>query len=155
MLDAYIDASYGVHIDGKSHSGMIIALSAGPLFVKSSKQKIVTKSSTEAELIAFSDMCSNVIWCREFLINQGHKMPPARVFQDNQSAIALEEKGTASSERTRHVHIRYFWIKDRIANGEIQVKYLSTSQMIADILTKPLQGDLFVILRDKLLNCKK
>jgi hypothetical protein len=153
-LDAFIDASYGVHADGKSHSGMIIALSAGPLFVKSSKQKIVTKSSTEAELVAFSDMCSNVIWCRDFLTNQGYNMPPARVYQDNQSAIALEEKGTSSSERTRHVHIRHFWVRDRIESGDIQVAYLPTDLMIADILTKPLQGDKFIEMRNQLLNWK-
>jgi hypothetical protein len=153
-LDAFIDASYGVHADGKSHSGMIIALSAGPLFVKSSKQKIVTKSSTEAELVAFSDMCSNVIWCRDFLTNQGYNMPPARVYQDNQSAIALEEKGTSSSERTRHVHIRHFWVRDRIESGDMQVAYLPTDLMIADILTKPLQGDKFIEMRNQLLNWK-
>jgi hypothetical protein len=54
QLDSYIDASYGVHADGKSHSGMVISLSAGPLFVKAAKQKIVTKSSTEAELVSLS-----------------------------------------------------------------------------------------------------
>jgi len=145
-------ASYGAHLDGKSHSGMIIALSAGPLFVKSSKQRIVTKSSTEAELIAFSDMCSNVIWSRDFLLAQGYDVPPARVYQDNKSAIALEEKGASSSERTRHVHIRYYWVKDRIDAKEIEVIFMPTDDMIADVLTKPLQGDKFFALRKKLLN---
>jgi hypothetical protein len=97
-------------------------------------------------------MCSNVIWCRDFLIAQGYNIPPALVYQDNQSAISLEEKGSSSSERTRHVHIRYYWVKDRIANKEIQVVYLPTESMIADILTKPLQGDKFFELRDRLLN---
>ena len=89
VLSAFIDSSYGVHIDGKSHSGMVITLGLGALFIKSTKQKIVTKSSTEAELVALSDMCSPVIWSREFLIAQGEKLPPVQVHQDNQSTMAL------------------------------------------------------------------
>jgi hypothetical protein len=151
-VTAYIDASYGVHEDGKSHSGMAVCVASGPLLVKSTKQKIVTKSSTEAELIALSDMSSNVIWIRDFLIAQGYTLPPARVYQDNQSTIALVQRGSSASERTRHVHIRYFWVKDRIDSNEIKIEYLPTDEMTADILTKPLQGDKFILLRNKLLN---
>ena len=71
-VESYIDASYGVHADGKSHSGTIITLGAGPVYVRSSKQKIVTKSSSEAELVALSDNASHVIWARNFIIAQGY-----------------------------------------------------------------------------------
>jgi hypothetical protein len=152
QIDAYIDASYGVHIDGKSHSGMFISLGAGPVLVKSVKQKIVTKSSTEAELIALSDLCSVVIWTRDFLVAQGEEPPPATIFQDNQSTIALAEKGFSTSDRTKHVKIRYFWVKDRVDSGEIKIVYIPTEDMIADILTKPLQGEKFRQLRMSLLN---
>ena len=54
--------------------------------------------------------------------------------------------------RTKHVNIRYFWIKDRIDSGEIKVIYQPTNDMVADILTKPLQGQQFIDLRNKLLN---
>ena len=120
-LSAFIDASYGIHADGKSHSAMVISLGLGPLFVKSNKQKIVTKSSTEAELIALSDMCSPVIWSREFLLAQGEELPPATVYQDNQSTIALTHNGQSNSDRTRHVKIRNFWIKDREKDGDIKI----------------------------------
>ena len=66
----------------------------------------------------------------------------------------MEEKGTGSSERTRHVHILYFWVKDRIAAKGIEVIFMSTDDMIADILTKPLQCEKIVALRNKLLNWK-
>jgi hypothetical protein len=148
----YIDASYGVHQDCKSHTGAIISLGKGPIFVKSSKQKIVSRSSTEAELIALSDMAGQVIWTRNFLLALGYQPPPATAFQDNQSTMALANKGRSTSERTRHVDIRYFWIKDRIDSGDIVVQYLPTADMLADLLTKPLQGDLFVRLRYLLLN---
>ena len=58
---SYIDASYGVHPDGRSHTGVTISLGKGPIMTKSTKQKIATKSSTEAELIALSDSSSLVI----------------------------------------------------------------------------------------------
>ena len=152
-IHAYVDASYGVHADGKSHTGGVISIGSGAAFVKSSKQKLVSKSSTEAELIALSDMTSNIIWTREFLQHQGYYMNAASVYQDNTSTIALAEKGRSTSERTRHVNIRYFFIKDRISSGDIKITYLPTNEMTADILTKPLQGELFRKLRSKLLHC--
>ena len=124
----------------------------GPFLAKSTKQRLVTRSSTEAEIVAFSDNCSPVIWSRDFLIAQGYDMPPAKVYQDNMSSMALELRGASKSDKTRHVNIRYFWVKDRIDNNEISVEYKPTDEMIADVLTKPLQGKKFTDLRDKLLN---
>jgi hypothetical protein len=89
IIDSYIDASYGVHSDFKSHTGMIIFLGKGIIDVSSSKQKINTKSSAEAELIAVSDKATKVIWSREFLIHQGYNIPPAIINQDNISTISL------------------------------------------------------------------
>jgi hypothetical protein len=151
-LLVYVDASYGVHVDGKSHTGVTISLGRGTVHVRSSKQKIVTKSSTEAELVGLSDSLGQVIWSRDFLVEQGYTMRPADVFQDNLSTMALAAKGRSTSERTRHVHIRYFFVKDRVASGEVCIKYMPTKLMLADILTKPLQGDLFRAMRKELLN---
>jgi len=151
-INAYVDASYGVHADGKSHSGVMIALGAGPIYIRSSKQKIVSKSSTEAELIGLSDACSQIIWCREFLIEQGYEVAAAKVYQDNQSTMALVKKGKGSSDRTKHISIRYFFVKDRVEAGDVNIEYLPTGEMIADVLTKPLQGEPFKQLRKQLLN---
>ena len=110
----YVDASYGVHVDGKSHTGVVISLGRGAVFVRSGKQKIVTKSSTESELVGLSDSVGQTIWTRNFLgpEGQGYKMGPATVYEDNMSTIKLAEKGRSTSERTRHISIRYFFIKD-------------------------------------------
>jgi hypothetical protein len=64
------------------------------------------------------------------------------------------DKGTHTSPSTRHIKIRYFFINDLIRNGELQVEYLPTDEMISDILTKPLQGQKFLQLRRLLLNWK-
>jgi hypothetical protein len=150
----YVDASYGVHQDAKSHSGLIITLGHGPIMTKSTKQKIVTKSSTEAELVAQSDFASEALACQEFLRHQGESIGPAIIFQDNMSTIAMIENGMSRSDRTRHINIRYFWTKEQMDEGKLAVEHIGTDDMIADILTKPLQGEKFISLRRMLMNLK-
>jgi hypothetical protein len=149
---AWIDASFGVHADFKSHTGTVIGFGRGPVYCKSTTQKLNTKSSTEAELVGLSDSTPQVIWTRNFLIGQGYDIGPATVFQDNQSTIALVKNGKSNSERTRHIALRFFFVSDRVSGGEIKLQYLATGQMLADILTKPLSGHLFKYLRAELLN---
>jgi hypothetical protein len=151
-IESCVDAAYGNHADGKGHTGMAIAIGKGAVNAKSTKQKLVSKSSTESELIGMSDSCSQIIWTRDFLTNQGYNMGPANIYQDNLSTMKLAEKGRPTSEKTRHINIRYFFVKDRVDAGELSISYLSTDEMIADVLTKPLQGTLFVKLRNLLLN---
>ena len=67
------------------------------------------------------------------------------------STIRMAENGASVSRRTRHINVRYFFIKERIDNGEVTMSYLPTKEMVADLLTKPIQGHLFVKLRDRLL----
>ena len=79
-------------------------------------------------------------------------MPPATKYQDNMSTIQLIKNGRSNSEKTRHVDIKCFFLHNRILHGDICVKYMNTIDMIADVLTKPLQGEPSRVLRDKLLN---
>jgi KUP system potassium uptake protein len=110
-------------------------------------QKLTPKSSTEAELIGFSDTVGQVIWTRNFLEALGYKMEPATVYQDNLSTIAMIRNGSPTSHRTRHINIRFFFAKDLETRGEINVEYCPTEDMIADFFTKPLQGALFIRMR--------
>ncbi len=151
---AYIDAAYGVHIDGKSHSGAAMMVGDNALVhVKSGKQSIVTKSSTESELVATSDNMNTAFHVRNFIIAQGHDTQPVDLLQDNLSCIALMERGRSNSMRTRHIQIRYFWIKERLEDGEARVTHMSTDLMgPANVLTKPLQGSQFIVERQALTN---
>ena len=147
----YVDASYGVHADGKSHTGSCVVVGdAGAVHCRSSKQHIVTKSSTEAELVALSDSANQAIHVRRFLKGQGYTMGAITIFQDNQSCMVLIERGRSGAERTRHIDIRYFWVKERVDLGEIRVEYLRSEDMYANVLTKPLQGSQFQRERDGL-----
>ena len=152
----YIDAAYGVHTtSGKSHTGCAVVLGdGGPVYNKSTKQKIVTKSSTEAELVGLSDSVSQSIHMRNFLIAQGYTMGPVIVHQDNLSCMALIKKGGPCSERSRHINIRYFWLCSKVDNGEILIVHLGTELMFANVLTKPVQGSSFIRERDMLTNWK-
>ena len=80
---------------------------------------------------------------------------PATVMQVNEAAIKLANNGFSSAMRTRHIKIRYFFVKDRIAKGEIAIEYCPTKLMIADCFTKPVHGQLFIELRDLLLGYKQ
>jgi hypothetical protein len=79
-------------------------------------------------------------------------MEAATIFQDNQSTLASLESGRSVNKATRHIIIRYFYLKSKVQEGEVVLEYMPTEEMIADVLTKPLQGEKFIELRDSLLN---
>ena len=123
------------------------------MYGQSTRRKLNTKSSTEAELVSVSDVLPQVLWTRYFLEAQGFKVGESTIFQDNQSAILLEKYGKAlASKRTRHINIRYFFVTDRVGSKEIRIEYCPTGNMVADYQTKPLQGSQFVKFRNQMLN---
>ncbi len=82
-----------------------------------------------------------ILWTRYFLIAQGYQVNENVVYQDNRSAILLERNGKASSsKRTKHINVRYFFVMDRLAKGKIRLEWCPTGDMVADFMTKPLQG---------------
>jgi hypothetical protein len=86
------------------------------------------------------------------VLAQGVKMSRNILFQDNKSAILLHRNGTASSSRnTRHINIRYFFMKDRNKAGEIEIVHCPSKEMIADFFTKPIQGKRFSELRSVIM----
>ena len=104
----------------------------------------------KATLVGLSVSANQSIFIRSFLIAMGYKMEPVTIYQDNQSCMALVERGRSGAERTRHIQIRYFWVKERVDTGEVLVVYLRSEDMYANVLTKPLQGSQFRRERDGL-----
>jgi hypothetical protein len=153
---ASIDAAFATYRDGRSQSGLVIQVAKGSVEGKSKKQTLTTKSSFEAELVATSDMSSEVIKLRDFLLAQGYKVGPIKIEQDNKACIAMIAKGRPENPTTRHINIRFFFIKDRVDAGELEIVYVPTEELVADIMTKPLQGRRFRELRAKLMGtCEK
>jgi hypothetical protein len=147
-LDTFVDVSFAVHHDMRSHTGGGVTFGRGVLMSRSVKQKLNTTSSTESEVVGAADYLPNTIWLMKFLECQGYKLKKSILHQDNESAIKLERNGKrSSSRRTRHIDIRYFATKDRLKTENIQVVYCPTETMVADYFTKPLQGALFKKLR--------
>ena len=125
----------------------------GAIYGTSTRQKLNTKSSTEAELVGVAEVLPQILWTRYFLEAQGYTCTSTIIHQDNKSSILLEENGKASSsKRTRHINIRYYFVTDRIGKGEVSISYCPTKEMIADFFTKPLQGQLFTFFRDFIMN---
>ena len=146
----WVDASFDVHPDMKSHTGATMTLGKGMTYSTSTRQKLNTKSSTEGELVVVNDVLPQVLWTRYFLGAQGYKAADSVVYQDNQSAILLEKNGRASSsKRTRNIEIRYSFVTDQVAASEVACP---TADMVADFFTKPLQGALFRKFRDQIMN---
>jgi len=103
----WVDSSYAVHPDMKSHTGIYMKLGKGATYTASCKQKLNTKSLTEAELVAVDDAMGQVLWTRHFLAAQGQHVPMTTIYQDNKSTILLaENRRSSSSKRTRHINVR-------------------------------------------------
>ena len=120
--------------------------------VSSTKQKLNTRSSTEAEVVGADDFMPAICWTRYFLKAQGYNVQDNILFQDNKSSILLEKNGKASSsKRTKHINLRYFFITDRAQNGEVSIVWCPTADMIGDFGTKPVQGALFKKFRDQIM----
>lgn len=85
---------------------------------------------------------------------QGYELGPVVIYQDNLSCMALMRRGGPGSERSRHINIRHFWLSERIKSGEVTVEHLGTAEMMANVLTKPVQGAQFEKERAGLTNWK-
>jgi hypothetical protein len=148
----HIDASFAVHPDFKSHTGGIMTMGKGAIISVSKKQKLNTRSSTEAELVGADDVAGPMLWAGNFLKAQGYNFENV-LLQDNQSAIKLESNGRSSAgKRSRHLNIRYFFINDMKEKGHIIIEYCPTEKILGDYMSKPLHGRKFNDQRNAILN---
>ena len=143
-IKCYVDASFVVHKDMRSHTGGFMTMVTVGAYMQSRKQKLNTKSSTEAEIFGLYDVLTQVICNRYFLKEQGYMIHDNVIYQDNQSAIRLEKNcKKSSSKRTRHINIGYYFITGRIMKQEASVYFCPTFEMIGYYFTKALQGSRF------------
>ena len=79
-------------------------------------------------------------------------MPPTKVHQDNQGVLSIMREGRSPKHRTKHLNVRHFFARDRVESGDIVLCYCPTREMIADVLTKAVNGELFQYLTKLLWN---
>jgi low affinity Fe/Cu permease len=137
-----IDAAFAQHEDGRSHSGLAVMVGRACVMVKSSKQKIMTKDSTEAELVGLTDMLKHVMKCHEFMVGQGLQMKVPELHQDNTSTIIIATKGS-KVWRNKYMKVREAMVKEMVNDGDVAVRHTRTEDMVADVLTKAMRGWLF------------
>ncbi len=150
-LEVYVDAAFASHVDSKSQSGIVVFLGGTMVFGASRKQKCVTKSPMESKLVALTDHIGFAEAFAEFfgfIVGKEAKAPT--IYQDSTSVISLVTKG-GGVVRTKHLRVRMNLCQEVVQEGRIIVEYIHTSKMLADGLTKALEGKEFTSFRNNLL----
>ncbi|GJZ74059.1 hypothetical protein Tco_0638205 [Tanacetum coccineum] len=115
----------------------------------SKKQKSTAISSTEAEYIALSGCCAQILWVLSHLTDYGFQFNKIPLYCDNKSEIALCCNNVQHS-RAKHINVRYHFIKEQVENGIVELYFVRTEYQLADIFTKPLPRERFNFLIEKL-----
>ncbi|GJR06354.1 retrovirus-related pol polyprotein from transposon TNT 1-94 [Tanacetum coccineum] len=149
-LTAYSDADHaGCQDTRRSTSGSAQFLGDKLVSWSSKKQKSTAISSTKAEYIALSGCCAQILWMRSQLTDYGFTFNKIPLYCDNKSAIALCCNNVQHS-RAKHIDVRYHFIKEQVENGIVKLYFVRTEYQLADIFTKPLPGERFNFLIEKL-----
>ncbi|GJW90780.1 hypothetical protein Tco_0168333 [Tanacetum coccineum] len=149
-LTAYADADHvGCQDSRRSTSGSAQFLGDKLVSWSSKKQKCTTISSIEAEYIALSRCCAQIIWMRSQLTDYGFQFNNIPLYCDKKSVIALCCNNVQHS-RAKHINVHYHFIKEQVENGIVKLYFVQTEYQLADIFTKPLPQERFTFLIDKL-----
>ena len=148
LLEGYTDADMAGDLDNrKSTSGYVFTFSGGAISWQSKLQKCVALSTTEAEYIAAVEAGKEMLWLKRFLRELGLEQGEYVVLCDSQSAMDLR-KNAMYHARTKHIDVRYHWLRDVIEERHLKLKKVHTDKNGADMLTK-------VVLGSKLDVCSK
>jgi hypothetical protein len=148
-LIRYSDADYaGCKIDRKSTSGTCQFLGRSLVSWASKKQNIVALSIADAEYIATGHCCAQLLWMRQTLRDYGYKLSKVPLLCDNESEIHMADNPVEHSG-TKHIDIRYHFLRDHQQKGDIEIAYVNTHNQLADIFTKPLDEKTFSKLRNR------
>jgi hypothetical protein len=137
-LEGYADADGSMMEDRRAISGYAFIINGGAVSWSTKKQEIVSLSTTESEYIAATYATKEALWLRSLIFQLfGTSLPATTLFSDNQSAIALTKEHQYHA-RTKHIDVRYHFIRWVIEEGKIRLIYCPTDEMVADTLTKAL-----------------
>lgn len=154
-LIGFTDSDYAGSVeDRKSTSGYVFILSDAAVAWSSRKQPIVTLSTTEAEFVAAAACTCQAVWMKRVLKKLGYGGSESTIiFCDNSSTIKLS-KNPVMHGRSKHIDVRFHFLRDLVNEGVVQLKFCGTQEQVADILTKPLKLESFQELRGRLGVCE-
>ena len=113
-------------------------MAGGPISWLSQKQSTVALSTAEAEYIALRSAAQEAVWLKQLLKDSQEDGNQAiTAMEDNQGAIAIV-KNLVAHRRTKHIGIRYHFVREQVKTGNLQLQYFNTKEMVADIFTKPI-----------------
>lgn len=137
-LIGFCDADHaGDADDGKSTTAYVFMLNGSAISWNSKKQPTVALSTTEAEYMALTAAAQEAIWLRNLNDELFDNPEEVQLYCDNKSALELAQNDMYHA-RTKHINIRFHFIRETIVNKIVRVSYVNTNEQIADILTKPL-----------------
>lgn len=150
-LLGYTDADYADNlVNRKSTTGFVFFFNEETISWSSRRHYCVAMSTTEAEYVAASESAKEAIWLQRLMCEVGSgKIKPVHLLCDNQSAIQFV-KNPEFHQKTKHIDVRYHFIRECQASGEISISYIETQKQMADNFTKPMAKPRFVYLRKKL-----
>ena len=146
----FSDSDWGGDVDDrKSTSGYVFQIGGSTVSWRSKKQTSVALSTAEAEYISLSATTQEAVWIRQLCAELSATPPtdPTVIFEDNQSTIAMS-RSPQFHGRSKHIGIKYHFVRDQVTEGTIKLKYCPTTEMVADMLTKGLPKDQFMKLRE-------
>lgn len=140
-LIGYSDADWAEDtVNRKSNTGSIIKINGGTIHWKSQKQTLVALSSTEAEYIAASETCKEILWLQQLQTSFDIKDPEATtLYVDNQSCLKIIQN-EKSSNRSKHIDTKFHFIRDLATKKQVKFRYVPSEDNLADMLTKPLNS---------------
>ncbi|GKD25759.1 hypothetical protein Tco_1231973, partial [Tanacetum coccineum] len=144
ILEAFSDSDYaGASLDRKSTTGGCQFLGSRLISWQCKKQTVVANSTTEAEYIAASHCCGQVLWIQNQMLDYGYNFMQTKIHVDNESAICVV-KNPVYHSKTKHIEIRHHFIRDSYEKRLIEMVKIHTDNNVADLLTKAFDGRLMV-----------
>ena len=143
-VDACVDADYANSMDDRrSITGYVNFMSGGPVTWQSKNQTSVALSTMEAEYMALAAETQVAIWLRMVLEELGVQMAGPVVIREDNKACQMFADHAGNFSRTKHIDVRYHFVRERVERGDIRVDYVSTDEQVADIFTKALPREPF------------
>jgi hypothetical protein len=147
-LYAYSDSDWAENRQDRKSQTLYCLVNSGAVMWSCKKQSVIALSSAEAEYVALSETCKEILWLERVAKHFGiESTTPVRISTHSQSMMAMVENNRFS-HRTKHIDTKFHFIKDLVENKKIELKYHPTATNVADLLTKSLGGNKIAQLRE-------